>query len=416
MLGGAVLVACGSGPSGGAGGMATRDSAGVHIVENSGPAWAAGKDWTIAAAPSVDIAAGDAPGHDFGAVIAAVRLSDGRIAIASPSTNDIRIFGANGAHLRSTGRAGAGPGEFQNIAGLWASKQDSLLVLDVLTRRLTVLSPAGEFVRAFSLGGMSGGLAPTDGVVSLAIPIGWLTDGSVVGMAQSFKINDSRTGTYRDTIPVIRYGADGTVMDTVGRFPGIEMEQMTLTLGGQSFSAPSPVPLGKVTGGAAKGDKVYVVLNESWEIEVRGADGTLASLIRLSVPPRSLSESDVATHRAEQLKAIESQPQMRLLPDAMKKQFTERITGAKYPPALGYIGSVFVDDDGNLWAQETPVPGRKDSRYAVVRPDGRMLGWVTMPERFRPTHIGTDRVTGVWQDEDDVDHIRVYRIVKGDAE
>ena len=39
-------MACGRGGDGG-GAAVTRDSAGISIVENTGPAWTAGQEWTV---------------------------------------------------------------------------------------------------------------------------------------------------------------------------------------------------------------------------------------------------------------------------------------------------------------------------------------------------------------------------------
>ena len=48
-------------------------------------------------------------------------------------------------------------------------------------------------------------------------------------------------------------------------------------------------------------------------------------------------------------------------------------------------------------------------------PEGRLLGSVQMPERFRPTHIGADFVLGVARDEMDVERVRLYTLEKGEG-
>ena len=49
----------------------------------------------------------------------------------------------------------------------------------------------------------------------------------------------------------------------------------------------------------------------------------------------------------------------------------------------------------------------------MVDSAGRLLGRVTLPPSFRLTAIGSDRVYGVWKDEEDVEHVRVYPLRKG---
>ena len=35
-----------------------------------------------------------------------------------------------------------------------------------------------------------------------------------------------------------------------------------------------------------------------------------------------------------------------------------------------------------------------------------------MPARFEPRHIGSDYVLGVWRNDDDVEHVMMYELVK----
>jgi hypothetical protein len=48
----------------------------------------------------------------------------------------------------------------------------------------------------------------------------------------------------------------------------------------------------------------------------------------------------------------------------------------------------------------------------VFDPAGVYLGDVEMPERFRVFQIGADFVLGQWRDEDDVEHVRLYPLIK----
>ena len=406
-------LACGGGEAK-SGSAASRDSAGITIVENAGPAWGAGQGWKVVDSPLVDIGSkGGEAAYELDQVRGPVRMGDGRIAIANAATSEVRLYDAGGKHIRSSGRNGSGPGEFQQIVGLWRGPGDSLWVADLLVRRLTVLDSAANVGRSFTLGAQGGQILPTNGKVDFAIPTGLFGDGSVVGVSQTFAINQPRQGVYRDSMSVIRYGVDGVVQDTLGRFPGAEMEQMTMTFGSQSVSAPSPVPLGRQTAVAVGKSRLFVVQNNSWEVEIRGLDGALHVLARSPAKPIQITPSDVAAHRKEQLETMEGLPQIRNLPEAMKKQFTARITEAKYPPTFPYFASLLTDEEGNVWAQESVSPTVKAQRYVVVDSTGRWLGVVSMPADFRATFITADAVYGVWKDEEGVEHVRGYPLRKG---
>jgi len=392
-------------------GPARRDSAGVQIVENTGPLWADGKGWAVVDSPLVDIGgkAGD-PAYDLAQVTGVIMLSDGRLAVGVGGAYQVRFFGADGTHLAAAGRKGSGPGEFQGLGAMWRFPGDSVLVSDLMLRRLTVLSDSGQLGRSFSLGGEAGFQMPQGGRFSFAMPGGALPDGRVLAVAQAFRVNDARAGVYRDSADYILYSNTGLAPDTLGRFPAIEMEQVTMTMGTQSFSAPSPVPLGKTTPTGMIGNDLLISMNEKWEIEQHAADGTLKRIIRLSVPPREIGSEDVSAHREVMRQAVEDQPMLRGMPPQIKQQMFDRVEKATYPKTFPFIVAIEGGADGSIWVYEQAKPGVGRRIYAVFDSTGAFLGRVTFPDRFEPRTIGSDKVAGVWKDADDVEHVRVYAI------
>jgi len=412
----ALLAACGTDGGDAVGEAITRDSAGISIVENTGTAWRVGEGWTVAAEPSLQIG-GQAtePAYDLGRIVGAIRLKDGTIAVANGATNEIRFFDGAGTHLRSTGRAGSGPGEYAGMTAMWRTPADSLMILDIMVRRLTVLGPDGGLGRSFSMGGVGGSLAPSEnGTVSFAIPSGVLADGSMVGLGLSFQINADQKGPVRDSIPAIRYGADGAVLDTLAYFPGVEVDQMTLSIGGQSFTTPTAVPLGRNSIALATAGRFYVATNEAWEIQVWDpAARRLSSLIRVASPSRTLDPAGIAIHRQEQIALMDAQTGGTPIPPPFREQLVARINSAPYPTTIPFIANLLADDAGNLWVQEQGQPGDQVPHFAVIDPSGRLLGRINLVPRFRPTHITADAIVGIWQDADDVEHVRVYALNRG---
>ncbi len=410
-----LTAACGGGDAPGTGEASVRDSAGIQIVENTGPVHAEGQGWLLSVEPTFQVGGDETnPVYDLGQVTGATRLRDGSVAVANAATSEVRFYNPDGSHRLSSGRRGAGPGEFQMIMGMWRTPADSLVVLDMAIQRLSVLGPEGQYGHSFSLGGMGGAMMPgADGSISMAIPAGMLNDGSLVGMANSFRIGDTREGSFRDPMPLVRYGPDGSIRDTVATVPGQEMEMMTMSFGAQSMSVPTAVSLGKQTIAVARGDHLYLAVNESWEIEARDPDGNLRRLIRVVTPVRPLSAELVARHRVEQLELVNNQPMMSQAPQEIRDQVTERVNTAPYPASLPFVALLLVDDDGYIWAQEVGVPGDLRQKWGVFDREGRLQAWLRMPERFRPTSIGSDWVVGIWQDDDDVEHVRVYELTRG---
>ena len=50
--------------------------------------------------------------------------------------------------------------------------------------------------------------------------------------------------------------------------------------------------------------------------------------------------------------------------------------------------------------------------WSVFDVEGFFLGRVTMPHEFSPLDIGPDYVLGLWRDEDDVEHVRMYELIE----
>lgn len=105
-----LLAACGTAAPPDA--VATRDSAGVRIVENARPVWRTASSWTIARAPSLEVG-GPRDSHPIGQVAGAVWLTGGPLVVADRQALILRFHGPEGRLRSVVGGAGEGPGEFR---------------------------------------------------------------------------------------------------------------------------------------------------------------------------------------------------------------------------------------------------------------------------------------------------------------
>ncbi len=74
--------------------------------------------------------------------------------------------------------------------------------------------------------------------------------------------------------------------------------------------------------------------------------------------------------------------------------------------------SLRPDELGNLWASEYARPPEVPGVWTVLDPEGRWLGTVAMPPRFRPYQIGASWILGVVRDELDVERLRLYELIR----
>ena len=94
--------------------FSVRDSAGVSVAENLHPV---SLTISLAEKPEFDIGPRE-DGPELISPINAVRLTDGRIAAVGWAMTEMHLFDAGGKWLRTVGRRGAGPGEFEALGFL----------------------------------------------------------------------------------------------------------------------------------------------------------------------------------------------------------------------------------------------------------------------------------------------------------
>lgn len=383
------LAACGA-DAPASSGVVVRDSAGVAIVENAAPAWGEGEGWRVEAEPAVDIGVfeGDSA-YEFFRIVGAVRLSDGRIVVANAGTSELRYFDDAGRYLKSVGRQGSGPGEFERMTGLNLLPGDSLLVYDGGLRRATLVDGEGAVVRSFAL---------PEGVSGLA---GRFTGGGYIGTASvGFGGEMPQTGVYQPEVDYLRFLEDGAVTDTIVRHPG---SQSYLRIGASSIEIVRGIPFGRTEARAVSGDRLFLANTERYDIAVYGSEGGLLRRIRRLVEPRPVTEADLARFMEARLAGVEEadRPRVRGLYD-----------GIPIPETFPAFASLLADARGHLWVERYRGPGDGDDArvWTVFDAEGRMLGDVKLPPGLEPTQIGRDYVLGTWTDAYDIQHVRLHRL------
>jgi hypothetical protein len=157
-----VLGACG-GPSVSDSRPTFTDSAGVTLVDLPSIA-AAGTDvLALSTEPllTIGVEQGD-PAKEFDRIPVVRFLDSGGVAVANRGSADVRLFGPDGAHLRTLGRAGEGPGEFAGVNWMQTFGGDTIAVLDSELRRVTTFDEAGDVVAITTFAGAEGYPWPRD--------------------------------------------------------------------------------------------------------------------------------------------------------------------------------------------------------------------------------------------------------------
>lgn len=283
--------ACGSGDHVAAGPV-VRDSAGVTIVENRGEgAWSERVGWRLSPEPLVDIGVvAGAPEYRLFRAYDAARLSDGRIVVANGGTNELRFYDPAGEFLLAAGRDGEGPGEFRDLQAVWRIGGDSLLAYDFGVQRLSVFTPDGTFARSFRVE------SPTGRQLFVRGPFG---DRSLlVTKGPRLVAAGAAPGMVRDSVGYFRYGPEGALIDTLGRFPFTEFYR--LVLGSDDYRLTSP-PFARSPRATVTEDRFYFGTSDRWELAVYTRSGALERRIRLQRANRPVTPEDVSRFKAERL-------------------------------------------------------------------------------------------------------------------
>ncbi len=372
--------------------VTVTDSAGIAMVTNHGPAWAAGEGWRLPELPVFDLGSYDAEGPEsFEYVAGARRLSSGVIVVADGGARELRFFDEAGDHIRTVGRKGSGPGEFESLRFLELWRGDSLIVHDGRGRPISLFDSSGMFGRSFRL-------EPDDSVM-FPFSIGTLVGGELVTQGFEPREEAPAGGVTRRAIPLQRFDLAGAFIGHGPRFDG--NEQFVLAMGDDGFAMTT----------MRFGDGIILVVGPADLIVMpthRGeltwyANGgrTVGRIARWPAKNRPVTDADWERYLAERT----SNPRM---PERFKQMFLKMPRAETMPLAEGIV----VDDKGNVWLRDFRGPLDTTSSLTVFSANGLLLGQVKVPFRFRPNHIGDDFVLGTWEDEDDVPHVQMYQLIK----
>jgi len=385
----AVFGACGGGESGPA--ATVTDSAGVTIVEYG--TWAPESlPWRVGAEPLVQIGALEGEdAYQFDQIGGVARLSDGRIVVANGGTQELRYFDRTGRHLRSTGRKGEGPGEFEGLGSLVVLPGDSVAVYDWSQRRVSFFDSDGVFVRSLTL----------QYPASVPFPVGRFADGAWLAQPGfTFAPGSPGTDVVRDTSTLLVFDDKGAVRDSAGRYIGPDFY---LRSEGQSAFATS-LPFGRTTELAVWRDRYYAGYTDRYEIERLNETGVPDLVVRARRAVAPVTDADVAAHKAQRMADADAQWRPRL----------ERLyQDIPFPSTMPAFSDLQVDANGNLWVLEVRPPGDERRIWTVFDTTARMLGAIETPPAVSIRDIGRDYLLGTWSDELDVQYVRLYALERG---
>ena len=368
--------------------VVVRDSAGVSIVENSAPAPDSRLPWEFGTQPSLSIGAVDSGEADqLFQVTDATRLADGRIVIANSGSNELRVFNADGSHAATGGGRGEGPGEFVSYSpsALATWPGDSIAAVNPWGTRLSLFDADGNHGRDVSL----------DPAMLDIIDV--LPDGKVFTSGSGGGLHRDMTGSSGLVRSNAEWGildADGTLLASLGEFPGSEFYAIFAADG--SLQGGMPHPFGRGTLGAVWGEFVAIGVQDSYEIKAFGMDGSLVRVVRREGDPESPNQADLDQYYA------------RFYADLPDDERTNALNSVRDMPLVESwpaFSEILSDRAGYLWVREY-----RTAAWTVFDPEGRVQGLVETPPGLHTFEIGEDYLLGWVYDELGVEYVQLWSL------
>ena len=325
--------------------------------------------------------------------------SGGEIYVWQGMVHRMFVFGPNGRRMDDIGAPGAGPGEFLGKVR-WTWKADTLAAFDRDQQRYSLFSSDGSHIR-------TGRILPEGSLGTVVLE--WLmADGSAVGWPRGAPSSDVVS-------PRLRFGADGTVRDTLIETRPVGGGARVVFPPGIVLEFRRPIDDSDLVAVDPRGRHVTVV-ERSAAIDGRrstfrvyriGLNGDTIFDRRVRYTPRPVgsqwADSVVRTFREswmgrEVLGRTWSKSDVDMMVDSLALP-------SHFPPVF----DAMVGRDGRTWLQISRA-GSGATRWAVISDRGYLQGFVSGPEGVEIRNADGGRVWAVVHDALEVPYLVRYRL------
>jgi hypothetical protein len=340
---------------------------------------------------------------------------DGSIFTGHPQESQIRVHDASGSFVRTIGRQGEGPGEFDRV-GTMAIVGDTLWVLDYGLYRFSYFDLAGSPLETrripIDLGDSRTDLPPR--------PRGLLRDGTIIGSPPAFSdlvASGDLTENY-----LVRMDALGSAVDTIATYSLVNTTwEITNNAAGpsyfgsyqrQPFSDTEIVTVSdydmtavRVTRRSPEAQDPPAFTVTVWEID---GDTVFSRAFPYSpIPLRTAIVDSIIDAFAENVANSDFLAGRATFDEAARWARESLYLPSYHPP----VSSLVIGADGQLWLRAEEL-GEPVAKWRILSAGGDPVGAVDLPSGFTMLYARGMQVWGSEYDELDVPYIVRYRITE----
>lgn len=365
--------------------FATRDSAGVSIVETGEALWDSVPGWTVDSIPffSVGEEEADDP-YLLGRPEGAFMRDDGSVVVADGRNQELRAFDAEGRYIETKGRKGQGPGEFDRIERIARCGNNEIWI--VAGSRISVWSTQLEYLREFKV------------VNNIMWPLICFDGTGLLVKRDIGHVEEDPVNTITmDSLHLMVVDSVGDVPQDLMDIPLWDYILVKTEKGGLGF----PHPFGRSTLLGQQGGELLIGFAERLDVNRYTKAGKLVRIVRGPAENLTLTSTILKQYADADL-------------DRGELQYRDGLAagGNPMPKTIPAYIALEVDREGNIWVQRWHVPGLPDTRWGVFRADGRFLGHLQLPAGIRVHEIGADYLLGTTVDSVYTQRVQAFRIRK----
>jgi hypothetical protein len=346
----------------------------------------------------------------------------GNLFVFDPESSRIVVVDPSGAHARTMGAAGDGPGEFRMPMGMTVLDDGTAVVHDLGHQALMMFDVSGVFTGSVHVA-VDG---PIPGPDMVPHPSGGLVSASPLRFRMGGPGGEVQAPPA--TTPVSFFPLDGSPPRTLfeaWKMPPPEGDNVNLEGGGFTVSTRPMVAFEpEVLVGVLPDGRMALVDSTTYRIRILGADGEILDVLERPIQPRQVNTTDEAAERNRRLAGLASSrgPRIRLMvdgggrsgglpSDVGRRIMEQQIAAMVFADEIPVISDMAVDRTGRFWVTRAPENVGERGPTDLVDSDGTYRGTLSPTGPRTPDAFGPDgMVAHIESDELDVPVVRVRRL------